>query len=123
MKTKQLILSGAVLMMSVALSLTSCRKDNSKDDNDTSGAQDNALADKSFEDMGQISNEAANGSLGSFKMGGSHDGLLSQCATITHDTALRTITVDFGSANCLCQDGRYRRGQIFISYTAGYHHH
>ncbi len=100
MKTKQLILSGAVLMMSVALTLTSCRKDNDND-NDTSGAEDNALADKSFEDMGQISNEAAGGGVGSFKLGDGHDGILSNCATVTHDTALNTITIDFGSTNCL----------------------
>lgn len=122
MKTKQLILSGAVLMMSVALSLTSCRKDNSKDaDKDTSGAEDNSLADKSFDDMGQISNEAANGNVGSFKMGGDQFGLLSACATVTHDTALKTITVDFGSTNCACQDGHNRRGKIFITYTKGFH--
>lgn len=116
MKTKQLILSGAVLMMSVALTLTSCRKDNDND-NDTSGAEDNALADKSFEDMGQISNEAANGSVGSFKFGADHDGILSNCATVTHDTALNTILIDFGSTNCLCNDGRYRRGKIYVSYS------
>lgn len=115
MKTKQLILSGTVLMMSLALTLTSCRKDNDKD-SDTSGAEDNALADKSFEDMGQISNEAAKGGAGSFKLGG-EDGILSHCATITHDTALNTILIDFGPTNCLCHDGRYRRGKIYVSYS------
>jgi hypothetical protein len=117
MKTKQFILSGTILMMSVALSLTSCRKDRDSQDKDTSGAEDNALADKSFEDMGQISNEAANGSVGSFKFGDDHDGLLSSCATVSHDTALNTILVDFGSTNCLCKDGRYRRGKIWINYS------
>ena len=122
MKTKHFILSAAVLTMSVALSLTSCRKDPSKDD-DTSGAEDNTLADKSYEDMGQISNEAANGSVGSYRLeGGSQGGLLSICANVTRDTAAKTITIDFGTSNCLCIDGRYRRGKIFVSYTAGFHH-
>ena len=115
MKTKQLILGAAVLVMAASFSLTGCRKDRDND-NDTSGAEDNALADKSFEDMGQISNEAANGSVGSFKMG-DNDGIMSVCATVTHDTALNTILVDFGSTNCLCNDGRYRRGKIYISYS------
>lgn len=114
MKTKQLILGAAVLTMSVALTLTSCRKDNSKE-SDTSGAEDNALADKSFEDLGQISNEASGGSLGTFKDGS--DGLLSICAIVIPDLINKKITVDFGSTNCLCKDGRYRRGKIYISYT------
>ena len=116
MKTKHLILSASVLMMTAALTMTSCRKDNEKD-KDTSGAEDNALADKSFEDMGQMSNEAASGPIGSFKIGDDHSGLLSSCATVTHDTALNTILIDFGSTNCLCKDGRYRRGKIYISYS------
>jgi hypothetical protein len=51
------------------------------------------------------------------------DGLLSICATVTRDTAIRTITVDFGSSPCQCHDGRWREGKIFVSYTPGYHHH
>lgn len=115
MKTKQFILNAAVLLMASTMTLTSCRKDNDKD-NDTSGAEDNALADKSFEDMGQMSDEAAKGGVGSFKLGGS-DGILSVCATVTHDTALNSILIDFGSTNCLCNDGRYRRGKIYVNYS------
>lgn len=115
MKTKRLLISAAILVLTGVITLTSCRK-NDEHDNDTSGAEDNALADKSFEDMGQISNEAAAGGLNSFKNSG-YDGLLSHCATVSHDTANNQITVDFGTANCLCHDGRYRRGKVFISYT------
>ncbi len=116
MKTKNLILCGTVLMMVVAISFTSCRKKDKDKDEDTSGAQDNALADKSFEDMGQISNEAANGSVSNYKSS-DYVGLLSHCATVTHDTVNNKITVDFGSTNCLGHDGRYRRGNFFISYS------
>jgi hypothetical protein len=46
---------------------------------------------------------------------------LSACATITRDTVSnpRIITIDFGSTNCLCNDGRYRRGKIIVSYADG----
>ena len=121
MKINQLLLGGTVVMFALSLSFTSCRKPNSSKDEDTSGAEDNALADRSFEDIGQISNEASNGGVGSFKMDGGSEGLLSLCATVSHDTVLKKITVDFGSANCLCKDGRYRRGKIYVSYTAGFH--
>jgi hypothetical protein len=46
--------------------------------------------------------------------------LLSQCATLNHDTANNLITIDFGSTNCLCNDGRYRRGIITVNYTGTY---
>lgn len=43
----------------------------------------------------------------------------SRCALITRDTVSnpRRITIDYGTVNCLCRDGRYRRGMIFIDYT------
>ena len=116
MKTKHLILSGTVLMIAATIAFTGCRKKDDPKDNDTSGAEDNSLADKYFEDMGQISNEAASGSVNSYKNAG-YDGMLSHCTNVTHDTANNLITVDFGSVNCLCHDGRYRRGKIFVSYT------
>ncbi len=44
------------------------------------------------------------------------------CASITHDTlsSPRTIIIDFGPANCMCNDGRNRRGRILASYTTRY---
>jgi hypothetical protein len=116
MKTKQIFLGAAILAIAGALSITGCRKEKPAD-KDTSGAADNAFADKSFEDIGQIANEAASsGGVSSYKSA-DYDGLLSHCATVTHDTVNNKITVDFGSVNCLGHDGRYRRGKIFITYT------
>ncbi len=44
------------------------------------------------------------------------------CATITHDTLStpRNIIIDFGGVNCMCNDGRNRRGRILASYTQPY---
>ncbi|MFD1469333.1 hypothetical protein ACFQ48_13970 [Hymenobacter caeli] len=39
------------------------------------------------------------------------------CATRTYVAATRTLTIDFGATNCLCPDGRYRRGQIVVRFT------
>lgn len=119
MKTKRLLFSTTALLVALSLAFTSCRKKEEKD-KDTSGAEDNSLADKSFEDMGQIANEAASGNVSSFK-DINNDGLLSVCATKTHDTVNHIIVVDFGSSNCLCNDGRYRRGKIFVSYSNSVH--
>ena len=39
------------------------------------------------------------------------------CATRTYDAPTRTLTLDFGPMNCLCPDGRYRRGKIVVAFT------
>ncbi|WP_426060601.1 hypothetical protein [Hymenobacter sp. B1770] len=39
------------------------------------------------------------------------------CATRSYDFAARTLTIDFGPSNCLCPDGRYRRGKIRVRFT------
>jgi len=55
--------------------------------------------------------------------GGPKPPLWGPCATVTivpFDTITwpKTITVDFGPVNCLCNDGKYRRGQIISVVTA-----
>jgi hypothetical protein len=61
--------------------------------------------------------------ISSFKMSGSN-AILSTCATLQFDTSVSTnvdtITVNFGSSNCLCNDGRRRRGMLVITYTGKY---
>ncbi|MVN76161.1 hypothetical protein GO988_07475 [Hymenobacter sp. HMF4947] len=46
--------------------------------------------------------------------------LLSGCATRTYDAKTRTLTLDFGSTNCLCPDSRYRRGQLIAVFSGPY---
>jgi hypothetical protein len=101
---------------------TSCKKDKDdiNTDTDTNQASDFALAEKTFNDALDIADEA--GTSGSVGLKGMESGLLSNCATVTFDTIAvpHLITVDFGTVNCLCNDGKYRRGQILISFTGQY---
>ena len=46
--------------------------------------------------------------------------LVSNCATRTYNAATRTLTLDFGPTNCLCPDGRYRRGQLTAVFSGPY---
>ena len=51
--------------------------------------------------------------------------LLSDCASLTINpldtvTWPKNYTVDFGSSNCLCDDGRYRRGKLNINASGMY---
>jgi hypothetical protein len=108
----------------VSILIPSCRKDKDDDDKDTMTARDNALAEGHFNDAANIADQAATGSLSSYlsPSGTEVKSMLSTCATITHDTTIspRLITINFGTTNCLCSDGRYRRGIINVSYTGAY---
>lgn len=110
----------------IGILLNSCKKkEDEPEDNDTSAAADNATAEGFYNDANSISDQAASGNLTSFLSTTNNDGergIMSGCATITHDTTSnpRTITVNFGTTNCLCNDGRYRRGIINVSYTGHY---
>jgi hypothetical protein len=114
-----------IFVLAGSLLLSACKRDKDEDpDADTSIASDNALAERSFSDAQRISEEAADGSLTSFlnPVNGDSRQLLSACATITFDSSSTPgiITIDFGTTNCLCSDGRYRRGIINVAYTGAY---
>lgn len=115
------LLAGLGIFIGV-FSFSACRKDRLYDDEDTGYATDHASLEKVFSDAQSIADEAGTtGDLSTFKMipNGS---ILSQCATVTRDTlsAPHSLVIDFGSQNCLCKDGNYRRGKILVSYSGGY---
>ena len=112
------------LVAIVGILFTSCRKKQEDNDSDTSAGSDNALCEGTFNDVHSIADEASSGSLTSY-MGTNNSnekGILSSCATVTINTTVNphTITVDFGTTNCFCNDGRYRRGVILITYSGNY---
>jgi hypothetical protein len=121
-KTKILIITLAILAIPGML-LTGCKKDQ-EEDSDTSASSENAFAEATYQDVANIADEASRSSSLSNYRNGNPDGLLSSCATITRDTLnssnVDTITVDFGTTNCTCADGRNRRGKIIISYNGQY---
>ncbi len=113
-----LLTCGALL-----LALPACNRLNSGDTEDTGYATDQALVSHAYNDVQNIADEAADGgSLNTYKMTGGSGSPLSGCATVTRDTVStpHSITIDFGSTNCLCADGNYRRGQIIVTYTGAY---
>ncbi len=121
MKYNTLKCTGVLIALTCIVFFTSCSKvrNTSANDADTEMASDNALGEFVYNDAGNIADDASTknsgDNLGSYKTS-------SACATVTKDTLSnpRTITVDFGTTNCLCNDGRNRRGQILISYTGHY---
>lgn len=114
-----------VMMLSaglLSLVLVSCRKDKEEErDSDTTSAVEYAIGENAFNDVANIADEAYDGSLDSYRTS-SGSGTLSTCATISFDslTAPKSLTVDFGTADCLCSDGNYRRGKIIVTWTGPY---
>jgi hypothetical protein len=119
MKNTRIQLSILAISLFGILVTFACNRKEKVKDMDTELAKDNTLAEGTFNDVLRIADDASEtasgGNLGDYKTA-------SNCATVTHDTLAspKTITIDFGSSNCLCNDNRYRRGKILISYTGQY---
>src|SRR5258708_1303559 len=112
-------LSIAGLLIASALFIFSCKKnsDSSTSDSDTGGAQDNATAENTSNDVVSIGAEAADngGSLSNFRTAPG-DLLFTSCASVVRDTVAKTITVTFG--NVMCMDGRTRSGTLVFNFSA-----
>jgi len=111
-----------IVLISMGIFVTSCsKKEENNPSADTSISQDNAFAQSIFDNVTNIADEAY--SKGSSNLKSTEDLIfLGPCATIWLDTTVdvRTIIIDFGEENCLCNDGRYRRGKILVSFTGRY---
>ena len=118
-----------ISVLSLAI-LFSCGKKEEKVDNtltQTEAASNNAFAEQQYNDVTTLVDQSARNGAALFGAAGTGSGsgiqsLLSGCGTLTLDTTStpRSITIDFGASNCLCLDGRNRRGKILATYTGRY---
>jgi hypothetical protein len=83
-------------------------------DTNTSYAVDQTTGEMIFSNVIDIADDAATKQTGELL-----SNYKNYCTYITHDkiSMPRKITIDFGAVNCLCADGRNRKGKILISYT------
>jgi hypothetical protein len=118
-----------LLSLGVFLMLSACSKIR-YDKDQSSGV--NYKVESAFDEMTNISDQAITGNMVYYKNGGvivRHPGdkpLTQKIACnviITIDTigSLKTVTVDYGSSNCDCNDGKTRRGKIITTFTGFYH--
>ncbi len=103
----------------------SCSKDNSPNnstDTETATSVDNSYAENTSDDVTAISTQSEdNGVVGS-PIDSSTGLHLGHCVTITRDTVSNphTLIINFGTSNCLCFDGKNRRGEILVTYSGHY---
>ena len=118
-----------LLSLGITLVLSACGK--FRYDKDQS-AEVNYKVESAFDEMTNISDQAITGNMVYYKNGGvivrqPGDKPLTQKTAcnviITIDTiaSTKTVTVDYGSSNCDCNDGKTRRGKIITTFTGFYH--
>jgi hypothetical protein len=113
MNFKTAIFSTLCFLGTSTLVFTACQRER---DNDLTEPSETALMERNADDVAAMTDEASTGQISQFKK--SRGG----CATVTVDTFSNPhkITIDFGVANCLCLDGKNRRGKIFRTFTGKY---
>ena len=117
MKKTRLFFVGTGLVMVAAMffAVQSCKK--SAQAEDTSYATDYSVAEKASNDVQTVADQVStvSGSANLRTTGGN-------CATITRtfNGPDSVVTIDFGSTDCLCRDGSYRRGAIIVTFSGHY---
>jgi hypothetical protein len=115
------------ILIILAVFISSCKK---KWDNDQS-ALVNFQIENAFDEMTNISDQAVTGTMVYYKSGKviQNESLdpnsveKTPCnVVITHDTTSnpKVLTVDYGTTNCDCNDGKTRRGKIITKYSGFY---
>ena len=111
------------MVVSLTFVFTSCKKDQNTV-NETSSSSDDALAERIYDNVSNIADEAYSEKSGTLKSTDVRRLFLGDCVEISLDTVSvpHALIIDFGTENCLCNDGRYRRGKIIVSFTGRYRH-
>lgn len=110
----------------IALAFSSCKQTTEPTTSaNTQSSEDNALIDGEFSaifSMASSQGDVTNSTEAEKKANGiagekDKSDLLPSCATVTIDSIAKEILIDFGSQNCLCNDGLYRRGKVKMKLT------
>jgi len=124
MKTSKIVL-GFILIASFALFISACKKnsDNNTTNNNTASTQsaaNNAFGEhvydnvKDWSDLSMATHNLKSTLIDTVYMG--------TCVLSTLDLSVMPykLTIDFGSTNCQCLDGYYRRGKIICTFNGPY---
>jgi hypothetical protein len=111
------IFIGATVFLTASFFTISCVRER---DTETEIASDNVFGEFIYNDVATIMDDANDKNPGEQL---SNYKTTSNCATISKTSVgtTNTITVDFGPTNCICSDGRNRRGKINLLFTGNYH--
>ena len=123
---KKIVIFSLLLSFAIVIVFSCKKKEEEAPPKDSFlAAQENALAQNLYDDVfKQVDNSSrtVDDSCDGTK---SNHGLLSNCATVTISpfdavTWPKTVTVDFGTTNCMGNDYRYRRGKLIYTVSSWY---
>ena len=109
---------GPLLLLSSLWVVSSCKKKEKDTFNPTEfqeAAEDQSRAEAESNFIGDAVDEQ--GESPDRRVAGPDSSSLPRCARISYDSTRRRLTIDFGDTNCLCRDGVYRRGKIYVSFS------
>jgi hypothetical protein len=107
----------SMLALAGVLAFTGCRKDDEVNPEDAIvSAEDNARVETEMESAQNLVDADAAERFGA-PGANPANGTFSPCVTRTWDAATNTLTIDFGTTNCLCKDGSYRRGKVIAVFN------
>lgn len=118
-----------VFLLGAMFIFSSCEKEeeNTTDEQQTeeksiSVVEDDTYASETFDEVQDVTDEAAEENNLKSTQESIEGSIITDCATVTieGDSAETTMTVDFGTENCECEDGRFRRGKIVAVYSGDY---
>ena len=112
----------SLVLISILLAFTACKRDHIPADRDTGAPADDAFAESVFDDISNMADEAYDMGSNNLKSEDDDPVYLGPCVAVYLDTVAdpRQLVIDFGEENCLCKDGKYRRGKILVSFTGRY---
>ncbi len=126
MQYRSLLKNGTLLVAASLLTLAACRRDKATDTTSTtptlSTADDNGGYASDAAKLENTSNDVISITDVAATTGGSGLRTTSPCATVTNDTIStpHVLTINFGATDCLCADGKYRKGEIIVTYSGRY---
>jgi hypothetical protein len=121
--TRNFFMKSLLTALVLLLIVSACKKETAEQISDNKLANDDATAEAIFDEVSEMSDQAFLLSSNGSKNSSANGSRLGNCATITIDTTVmpHVMTIDFGEENCLCGDGKWRRGQIIVTFTGPYH--
>ncbi len=124
--TRKLVLA-IFLLAGLTMVHIGCQKDEDPgpqqtNEKEVNATKDDALADKLFSELTDITDEAMRNGDKAYKNVVLDTIFMGPCVIVTIDTLSFpfTISIDFGPTNCLCNDGKWRRGKINVQHSGPY---
>jgi hypothetical protein len=111
---------GLLILSATVFFLPGCKKDTTNKNDNVTWASDNALAEGTYGDVKDWSDKAMAGAR--LKTTLTDTVYMGTCVLATLDLSGSPykLTIDFGPANCKCDDNIYRRGKIFVTFNGDY---